>query len=69
MGALGSGPRFWAWAFACPNPVLTCFHPRPTLCARRAGPCNYPNNAYSNRRWCCGDNSGTQGTHFDMSIW
>jgi hypothetical protein len=34
-----------------------------------AGPCNYPGNAYSNKRWCCGDNSNTQGTHFDLSIW
>ncbi|GAB4814157.1 hypothetical protein N2152v2_001203 [Parachlorella kessleri] len=32
-------------------------------------PCNYPANAYSNKRWCCGDNKGTQGTHFDLSIW
>ncbi|EFJ40108.1 hypothetical protein VOLCADRAFT_100183 [Volvox carteri f. nagariensis] len=27
-------------------------------------PCNYPNNAWSNRRWCCGDMY-----HFDMSTW
>ena len=27
-------------------------------------PCNYPNNAYSNRRWCCGDMY-----HLDMSQW
>ncbi|KAL4440274.1 hypothetical protein ABPG75_003275 [Micractinium tetrahymenae] len=32
-------------------------------------PCNYPANPYSNKRWCCGDHSDTQGTHFDMSIW
>lgn len=25
-------------------------------------PCNYPSNAYSNRRWCCGDMD-----HFDLS--
>jgi hypothetical protein len=27
-------------------------------------PCSYPNNYYSNKRWCCGDMP-----HFDMSIW
>ncbi len=27
-------------------------------------PCNYPSNAYSNRRWCCGDMY-----HLDMSTW
>lgn len=27
-------------------------------------PCNYPNNAYSNRRWCCGDMD-----HFDISVY
>lgn len=32
-------------------------------------PCVYPANAYSNKRWCCGDNAGTQGTHLDLSIW
>ncbi|PSC67673.1 U6 snRNA phosphodiesterase [Micractinium conductrix] len=34
-----------------------------------ACPCQYPSNAYSNKRWCCGDHSDTQGTHFDLSIW
>ncbi|KAL4856466.1 Expansin-A32 [Chlorella vulgaris] len=32
-------------------------------------PCQYPSNAYSNKRWCCNDHSDTQGTHFDMSLW
>ncbi|GIM02722.1 hypothetical protein Vretimale_7577, partial [Volvox reticuliferus] len=27
-------------------------------------PCDYPANAWSNRRWCCGDMY-----HFDMSTW
>jgi hypothetical protein len=27
-------------------------------------PCNYPNNYYSNKRWCCGDMP-----HFDISVW
>ncbi|PNW70515.1 hypothetical protein CHLRE_17g723100v5 [Chlamydomonas reinhardtii] len=27
-------------------------------------PCNYPTNAYSNRRWCCGDMY-----HLDLSTW
>lgn len=35
----------------------------------RPGPCNYPANPYSNKRWCCGDHADTQGTHFDLSLW
>lgn len=27
-------------------------------------PCIYPNNYFSNKRWCCGDMD-----HFDMSVW
>eukprot|EP01025_Chloroclados_australasicus_P068414 TRINITY_DN94_c0_g1_i4.p4 TRINITY_DN94_c0_g1~~TRINITY_DN94_c0_g1_i4.p4 ORF type:complete len:192 (+),score=8.79 TRINITY_DN94_c0_g1_i4:235-810(+) len=27
-------------------------------------PCNYANNLYSNKRWCCGDMD-----HFDLSVW
>ena len=27
-------------------------------------PCHYPGNAYSNKRWCCGDMY-----HLDMSLW
>lgn len=27
-------------------------------------PCDYPNNAYSNKRWCCGDMN-----HFDIGVW
>ena len=27
-------------------------------------PCSYPNNYYSNKRWCCGDMP-----HFDVSVW
>ena len=33
-----------------------------------ACPCNYPNNAYSNQRWCCQD-QGAGDMHVDMSIW
>jgi hypothetical protein len=32
--------------------------------AARSCPCNYPNNAASNARWCCGDMP-----HLDMSEW
>lgn len=31
---------------------------------RRSCPCNYPNNAASNARWCCGDMP-----HLDLSEW
>ncbi|KAF6266519.1 RlpA-like double-psi beta-barrel-protein domain-containing protein-containing protein [Scenedesmus sp. NREL 46B-D3] len=27
-------------------------------------PCSYPNNYFSNKRWCCGDMD-----HLDMSVW
>ncbi|KAF6266517.1 RlpA-like double-psi beta-barrel-protein domain-containing protein-containing protein [Scenedesmus sp. NREL 46B-D3] len=27
-------------------------------------PCNYPNNYFSNKRWCCGDMD-----HLDVSVW
>jgi hypothetical protein len=27
-------------------------------------PCDYPRNAFSNKRWCCGDME-----HFDLSLW
>jgi hypothetical protein len=27
-------------------------------------PCHYPNNLYSNKRWCCNDKY-----HLDMSVW
>ncbi len=27
-------------------------------------PCYYPSNAYSNKRWCCGDMP-----HLDLSTW
>ncbi|KAF5835864.1 RlpA-like double-psi beta-barrel-protein domain-containing protein-containing protein [Dunaliella salina] len=30
-----------------------------------ACPCEYPNNAYSNRRWCCGDDSSRP--HIDIT--
>lgn len=33
-----------------------------------ACPCNYPGNAYSNSRWCCGD-GGAGEAHMDLSIW
>lgn len=31
-------------------------------------PCDYPSNAYSNRRWCCQD-EGAGGMHADLSVW
>lgn len=47
---------------------------RKTACSRETGsfvvtitdtcPCNYPSNAYSNKRWCCGDMP-----HFDLGVW
>jgi hypothetical protein len=30
-----------------------------------ACPCNFPNNAYSNARWCCGSDT----VHIDLSIY
>ncbi|KAL6768135.1 hypothetical protein ACKKBF_B37940 [Auxenochlorella protothecoides x Auxenochlorella symbiontica] len=29
-------------------------------------PCRYPDNAYSNQKWCCFDHGIT---HFDLSVW
>ena len=45
-----------------------CFDPSYSIVVRTVDncPCNYPNNAYSNKRWCCHDNGLT---HFDLSIW
>lgn len=43
-------------------PFLACLH-------LPAGSCQYPFNAFSNKRWCCNDHSDAQGTHFDMSLW
>lgn len=45
-----------------------CYDPEASLVFRITDtcPCVYPTNAYSNKRWCCGD-SGLE--HFDLSIW
>lgn len=43
-----------------------CYDPEASVVVRIVDtcPCNYPNNFYSNKRWCCGDMD-----HFDLSIW
>ncbi|KXZ48619.1 hypothetical protein GPECTOR_26g522 [Gonium pectorale] len=43
-----------------------CYDPDASLVFRITDtcPCVYPDNAYSNKRWCCGDMP-----HFDISIW
>ncbi|KAL6766931.1 hypothetical protein ACKKBG_A37945 [Auxenochlorella protothecoides x Auxenochlorella symbiontica] len=45
-----------------------CYDSSKTIVVRTVDncPCDYPNNAYSNKRWCCYDNGMT---HFDLSIW
>jgi len=45
-----------------------CIDPDATLVVRVTDtcPCVYPNNAYSNKRWCCGDTNDLP--HFDMSV-
>ena len=41
-----------------------CFNPNASVVVRITDtcPCVYPGNAYSNRRWCCGDMD-----HLDIS--
>lgn len=43
-----------------------CYDPSASVVVRVVDtcPCNYPNNFYSNKRWCCGDMD-----HLDLSIW
>ncbi|KAI3429475.1 hypothetical protein D9Q98_005566 [Chlorella vulgaris] len=43
-----------------------CIDPSTSLLVRVADacPCSYPNNWYSNKRWCCGDVD-----HMDISVW
>jgi hypothetical protein len=43
------------------NPAGQHSHQHLPLPALPAGPCNYPTNYYSNKRWCCGDYY-----HFDL---
>ena len=47
-----------------------CFDESKSIVVRTvdACPCNYPGNAYSNSRWCCGD-GGSGQVHMDLSIW
>eukprot|EP01026_Neomeris_dumetosa_P056197 TRINITY_DN5136_c1_g1_i4.p1 TRINITY_DN5136_c1_g1~~TRINITY_DN5136_c1_g1_i4.p1 ORF type:complete len:406 (-),score=59.39 TRINITY_DN5136_c1_g1_i4:268-1485(-) len=44
----------------------SCFDPEASVVATIVDtcPCTYAANAYSNRRWCCGDTD-----HFDLSVW
>lgn len=43
-----------------------CYDPSQSLVVRvtDACPCNFPENLYMNKRWCCGDMD-----HLDLSIW
>ncbi|KAL6758471.1 RlpA-like double-psi beta-barrel-protein domain-containing protein-containing protein [Haematococcus lacustris] len=42
-----------------------CYNQDPiTVVITDTCPCDKPNNAYSNKRWCCGDMD-----HFDVGIW
>ncbi|GFH09220.1 expansin-like EG45 domain-containing protein, partial [Haematococcus lacustris] len=42
-----------------------CFNQDPiTVVITDTCPCDKPNNAYSNTRWCCGDMD-----HLDIGIW
>lgn len=43
-----------------------CYNPDQSVVVRITDtcPCNYVTNAYSNKRWCCGDMD-----HFDLSVW
>jgi hypothetical protein len=47
-----------------------CYNTDESLVVRvvDACPCNYPNNRYSNERWCCQD-QGAGDMHVDMSVW
>ena len=44
----------------------TCYNPNASVVVRIVDvcPCNYPPNAYANKRWCCGDRD-----HMDISLW
>eukprot|EP01024_Parvocaulis_polyphysoides_P062324 TRINITY_DN7089_c0_g3_i2.p1 TRINITY_DN7089_c0_g3~~TRINITY_DN7089_c0_g3_i2.p1 ORF type:complete len:425 (+),score=67.85 TRINITY_DN7089_c0_g3_i2:156-1430(+) len=46
-------------SFQCHNPEESTVVTIVDTC-----PCQYANNAYSNKRWCCGDMD-----HFDLSVW
>ncbi|KAL6759212.1 hypothetical protein V8C86DRAFT_3092068 [Haematococcus lacustris] len=42
-----------------------CFNTNPVVVTiTDTCPCDKPNNAYSNKRWCCGDMD-----HFDIGVW
>lgn len=47
-----------------------CHNTTQSLVARvvDACPCDYPGNAYSNKRWCCQDD-GAGDMHADLSVW
>jgi hypothetical protein len=47
-----------------------CHNTSESLVARvvDACPCDYPGNAYSNKRWCCQD-KGAGDMHADISVW
>ena len=47
-----------------------CHNTTQSLVARvvDACPCDYPSNAYSNKRWCCQDD-GAGDMHADLSVW
>lgn len=47
-----------------------CHNTTQSLVARvvDACPCDYPGNAYSNKRWCCQD-AGAGDMHMDLSVW
>lgn len=44
----------------------SCINPEASVVVRIVDvcPCTYPPNAWSNKRWCCGDRD-----HMDMSLW
>ncbi|KAI8112235.1 hypothetical protein M9434_003559 [Picochlorum sp. BPE23] len=47
-----------------------CYDESKTLVVRVVDtcPCEYPSNAYSNKRWCCQD-QGAGEMHGDLSVW
>lgn len=74
------GLRTWRWSKhdvlqasidpVCPERFgilcdLTSKHLTLIPCSINSYDSDYPNNAYSNKRWCCYDNGMT---HFDLSI-
>jgi hypothetical protein len=54
-------PKLPPW-FACRDGI--CKDGSVVIKVTDTCPCNYPNNWYSNKRWCCGDMP-----HFDLSVW